>query len=798
MKQFFVKWSVVSMVLTFGARAGEQGTSPEKLGAHWARVSDGAQIGFVLDELRGLARGRGSERIVRKHVARDVLTTSILKAAATSSTRADNVQADISIEGNTARVEADGSILRFAKKDNAWILTAGTLSVMPQSVPAGAIQEGGPSAGKTFIDAPVSSEHRIDRLSRNITREKLDRALFSTPDKTVSYYYAHYTERAPFVTATYIQFVTDPSWDRIVYGNLNRWIKPYNVNGPSAITVDPDGRVFVGETGGKRVIVLRIVGEGADATLQPQFVINDIQSPTDIAHSDNGTPLNIADDVLYVADASQNKIFKYALGATSASRVATFEGFDSPTSIIVGKWNGANNGLVYVVDQVAKRVRVYDDLGTELSLIKEIRGTYFQYFKSLKADHFGNIYVVDNVNSQIFKYTSGLELLDTHGSDDTFAAVGNIDIPFGKIVVDGQGTYWAGFDQMFAVERWADNSGAQRRVLGLSVKSINFSADNDVSAIRNNFTLTDFGRVNVRIYNDAGQIIRTLDNTWMVSGQKEIVWDRRTDAGVQVPPGPYRYEVTAVQTYRDEPVISQTQFSLPMYYHEDCGSANPADDAHLVLGSSVRWGTAPSQTANEGPSSVRYKFTGLNPASEYMVAAEYVARDNAARLQDMTVNGTRLHDPVAVSTTPTQVEYIKLPKDSYAGGEVIISVNAKGEGTASVSQLWIKETGKGFSAQQIENLIPSAYRLDQNYPNPFNPSTTIRYAIPNDGPVTLKVYDITGREVVTLVNEQKSAGTYETRFDANNASGRALASGVYFYQIKVGGFSETKKLVLLK
>jgi hypothetical protein len=441
---------------------------------------------------------------------------------------------------------------------------------------------------------------------------------------------------------------------------------------------------------------------------------------------------------------------------------------------------------------------VFDDLGSQLSLIKEIHGNYYQYFKSLKADHFGNIYVVDNVSSQIFKYTSDLDLLDTYGSEDTFAAIGNVDIPFGKIVVDGQGTYWAGFDQMFAVERWADNSGAQRRILGLSLKNINFSADADVSTIRNDFLLTDFGRVDVRIVDAVGRIVRTLDNTWMVSGQKEIVWDRRSDAGVQVPPGQYRYEVTAVQTYRDEPVISQTQFSLPMYYHEDCGSVNAADDAHLVLGSSVRWGSAPSQTANEDPSSVRYKFSGLNPASEYSVSAEYVARDNTARLQDMIVNGTRLHDPIPVSSMPVRVEYIKLPKDSYSGGEVTISINARGEGSASVSQLWIKETGKGFTAQQIENLIPSAYRLEQNYPNPFNPSTTIRYAIPSDGPVTLKVYDITGREVITLINEHKHAGTYEARFDANNASGRSLASGVYFYQIKAGSFSETRKLVLLK
>ena len=98
--------------------------------------------------------------------------------------------------------------------------------------------------------------------------------------------------------------------------------------------------------------------------------------------------------------------------------------------------------------------------------------------------------------------------------------------------------------------------------------------------------------------------------------------------------------------------------------------------------------------------------------------------------------------------------------------------------------------------------MPSVYLLSQNYPNPFNPITKIKYEIPgqsalggrNDNPfVTLKVYDILGREVATLVNEEKPAGTYEVEFD-----GTSLPSGVYFYQLKAGNYSETKKMVLLK
>jgi len=89
--------------------------------------------------------------------------------------------------------------------------------------------------------------------------------------------------------------------------------------------------------------------------------------------------------------------------------------------------------------------------------------------------------------------------------------------------------------------------------------------------------------------------------------------------------------------------------------------------------------------------------------------------------------------------------------------------------------------------------VPFTYELSQNYPNPFNPSTTIRYQLPQEGFVTLKIYDILGREVKTLINEEKVKGKYEVNFNASN-----LASGVYLYRLKVNDYVAVKKLMLLK
>ncbi|MGA2669240.1 MAG: T9SS type A sorting domain-containing protein [Ignavibacteria bacterium] len=89
--------------------------------------------------------------------------------------------------------------------------------------------------------------------------------------------------------------------------------------------------------------------------------------------------------------------------------------------------------------------------------------------------------------------------------------------------------------------------------------------------------------------------------------------------------------------------------------------------------------------------------------------------------------------------------------------------------------------------------VPSEYALEQNFPNPFNPSTTIKYALPRSSNVMLKIYDMLGNEVRTVVNEFKPAGSYSVNFDASS-----LSSGVYFYKIVAGDFTDAKKMTLVK
>jgi len=113
--------------------------------------------------------------------------------------------------------------------------------------------------------------------------------------------------------------------------------------------------------------------------------------------------------------------------------------------------------------------------------------------------------------------------------------------------------------------------------------------------------------------------------------------------------------------------------------------------------------------------------------------------------------------------------------------------------TGSYGNIVTIKYSNNVGIRNINETIPTIYLLYQNYPNPFNPSTTIKYGLPKNGPVSIIVYDITGREITKLVNEVKQAGYHTVFFNATDFS-----SGIYFYRIIAGDFIQTKKMVIIK
>jgi hypothetical protein len=136
---------------------------------------------------------------------------------------------------------------------------------------------------------------------------------------------------------------------------------------------------------------------------------------------------------------------------------------------------------------------------------------------------------------------------------------------------------------------------------------------------------------------------------------------------------------------------------------------------------------------------------------------------------------------------------------SNSNNIIVITVGesfiGKSSNTINQNQIgfWYAYQQTTITDVEDEEIIPTVFKLEQNYPNPFNPSTKIKFAVPEKSNVLIKVYDILGSEVTTLVNKEMDAGWYENNF---NAAG--LSSGIYLFRMEAGSYISTKKMILLR
>lgn len=152
----------------------------------------------------------------------------------------------------------------------------------------------------------------------------------------------------------------------------------------------------------------------------------------------------------------------------------------------------------------------------------------------------------------------------------------------------------------------------------------------------------------------------------------------------------------------------------------------------------------------------------------------------AAVIYKTTNNGTTW--AIDYTSAATALQHIGIARNGSTGGNVW-AVSSTGN---------IYKYGTTTGITPVSN-VSTTYKLDQNYPNPFNPTTKISFSVPVSGSVTLKVYDMMGKEVADLVNNQLNSGTYSIDFNASN-----LSSGIYTYSMTSGSFTETKKMILVK
>jgi parallel beta-helix repeat protein len=216
----------------------------------------------------------------------------------------------------------------------------------------------------------------------------------------------------------------------------------------------------------------------------------------------------------------------------------------------------------------------------------------------------------------------------------------------------------------------------------------------------------------------------------------------------------------------------------------------------VVLMNTICWG-------NRAPHGTEIEMWGgtLNVAySDIRLGADGIAIDSVATINWLA--GNKDEDPLLVADSLSNGSLcINAGIEAYDFGNGIVSkcpdkdINGRVRPyprTRPDMGAWESVGTVGVASEPVSR-IPKSYALDQNYPNPFNPSTTIEFALPKSGFVTLKIYDLLGNEVATLVSEKLPAGKHQRVWEAKGS-----ASGVYLYRIEVGEFVQNRKLVLLR
>lgn len=409
---------------------------------------------------------------------------------------------------------------------------------------------------ESFRPAPLIPDAGIDALNRTVARDVLDRDLFGDPYASVIVGNVDVYDRFPYLEARYFQVVSDPQWNRLLYGQTDRGLRAFesapgygDLSRPHGLSVDAQGRVYVADTGNDRVLVLQSRSEFDRMELDVVFAVDGLSRPYDVAVSDGGTPLDASDDLMYVANTGRNEILRFALAPSGAALTARLgelgsaEGsFAGPMAITVGRSDGKNDDQVYVADGHNGRIVQLTDTGSGLIWTRHLPHD-MGLVTALDTDQWGHVYAAAPQAGVVQKLTPDLAPLAS--LREGIVRPRSFHVPFVTVRDHARGTVdRRGHGGGVVVEEWTDTSGLRLLDLGVDVRQV--SVDEDLTV---RFTLTDRATVTAEItdpstqqvvaHHDAGTLTAGLRNLQFGSG------DLRSNLAA----GRYTLRLTARSTY---------------------------------------------------------------------------------------------------------------------------------------------------------------------------------------------------------------------------------------------------------
>jgi hypothetical protein len=369
-----------------------------------------------------------------------------------------------------------------------------------------------PAGAATFTRTPIAPDLGLDTFTRAVTRAKVSRDLFANPYSTVTISNVDLYDRFPFVEARHFEVVSDPQWNRLVYGELGQGVAALSSAGatlgvlsaPHGLAVDERNRVYVADTGNNRIVVFQATTQFDQIDLVPLFAISDLSGPFDVAYSDGGTPFVEGDDRLYVADTGNNQVVAYSLTPSGATRVAAIGSlgggvghFAGPMAITAGRSNGVNTHDVFVADAHNGRLVHLNNTGSALQWVGEAKAGA-DLLTSLDTDQWGNLYAAAPHQGVVRKFNASLEPVDDLRNQ--LSQPRSFHVPFFNITDHRSGSVVrVGQAQGVSVDRWSDQSGVVMWNLGPAIAGLAVTGGTTPAA---QFTLTDQAAVTLE-FSDA-------------------------------------------------------------------------------------------------------------------------------------------------------------------------------------------------------------------------------------------------------------------------------------------------------